>query len=121
MVQSTAGPNRSHRNEVVLVGRLAAPAADKQLPSGDVLTSFRIIVDRPPRRGARLGAQHATVDAIECVAWTAATRRAVSQWQQHDVVEVHGTLHRRFWRAGAAVQSICEVEVTTARRVQKAA
>lgn len=121
MDQSTDDRSSSHRNEVVLVGRLAAPAADKQLPSGDVLTSFRVIVDRVPRRGAPAGGKQATVDAIECVAWTAATRRATSSWRQHDLVEVHGTLHRRFWRAGAAVQSVCEVEVTTARRVQKAA
>jgi single-strand DNA-binding protein len=109
------------RNEVVLIGRLAAEAVEKQLPSGDVLTTFRVIVERAPRRSAPEGVKQATVDAIECVAWTAAARRAAGGWAADDVVEVHGALHRRFWRAGAGAQSICEVEVTSAKRLRKAA
>ena len=109
------------RNEVVLVGRLAAAPAEKALPSGDVLTTFRVVVDRVPRRRAPEGVKQATVDAIECVCWSASTRRAVSTWAEHDVVEVKGALHRRFWRAGSGAQSLCEVEVSSAKRVRKAA
>ena len=109
------------RNEVLLVGRLAAAAVEKPLPSGDVLTSFRVVVERPPRRGAPEGVRQPTVDALECVAWTAAARRAVAHWEPDDVVEVRGTLHRRFWRGGAGVQSVCEVEVTSAKRLRRAA
>lgn len=108
------------RNEVVLVGRLAAAPAEKTLPSGDLLTTFRVVVDRAPRRGTPAGLKQATVDAIECVCWTAAARRAVSAWAEADVVEVRGALHRRFWRAGAGAQSLCEVEVSGAKRVRKA-
>lgn len=118
MGRSTEVPSR---NEVVLVGRLAAEAVEKQLPSGDALTTFRVIVERAPRRRAPAGVRPATVDAIECVAWSAAARRTVSGWTAEDVVEVHGTLHRRFWRAGAGAQSVCEVEVTSVRRLQRAA
>jgi single-strand DNA-binding protein len=33
-----------------------------------------------------------------------------------DVVQVEGVLRRRFWRAGAAVASRIDVEVTSLRR-----
>ena len=36
------------RNDVTLVGRLAAPAEERTLPSGTVLVTFRVIVGRPP-------------------------------------------------------------------------
>ncbi len=36
------------RNEVLLVGRVAAVAEERELPSGDLLSTFRLVVDRPP-------------------------------------------------------------------------
>ncbi|MDT7548546.1 MAG: hypothetical protein QOE84_940, partial [Actinomycetota bacterium] len=38
------------RNEVALVGRVSAPAEERVLPSGDVLLTWRVVVDRPPPR-----------------------------------------------------------------------
>lgn len=110
------------RNEVVLKGRLAAPAAEREMPSGDLLTTWRLIVDRPTGRTGRDadGRRSPTVDTIECAAWRADVRRRVSGWAAGDVVEVEGALRRRFWRAGAQAVSRCEVEVERVRRVGRA-
>jgi single-strand DNA-binding protein len=120
---STGGTSEATtRNEVVLVGRLAAPAEDRELPSGDVLTTWRLVVDRPPnRRKAPEGVRPPTVDALECVAWTAGVQRAAAGWQPGDLVSVEGALRRRFWRAPTGASSRYEVEVTRARRVARAA
>jgi single-strand DNA-binding protein len=106
------------RNEVLLTGRLAAPAEERELPSGDVLVAFRVVVGRPAAKKRRERAP--TIDAIDCVAWDHSPRRAVLGWEPGDVVEVTGALRRRFWRAGAAAASRTEVEVAKVRRVAKA-
>lgn len=110
------------RNEVLLVGRVSAEATVKELPSGDELTSFRLVVDRgPARRPLPAGRRPPTIDTFECVTWAAAVRRAVQGWKVGDVVEVHGAARRRFYRAGAGVQSRLEIEVTKAKRLTRAA
>jgi len=110
------------RNEVVLVGRLAAPAEDRELPSGDVLTMWRLVVDRPPSK-KRLpeGVRPPTVDALECVAWTRGVQRSAAGWEAGDVLAVEGALRRRFWRTPTGPSSRYEVEVTRAKRVARAA
>ena len=110
------------RNEVLLVGRVSAAAVAVELPSGDQLTSFRLVVDRgPSRRPAREGARTPTIDTFDCVAWTAALQRAALGWEPGDTVEVAGAARRRFFRAGGGVQSRFEIEVTRARRISRAA
>lgn len=42
-------------------------------------------------------------------------------WQVGDVVEVNGSLRRRFFKTGGRLQSMTEVEVISARRVSRAA
>ena len=113
----------SHRNEVLLTGRIAAPAEERELPSGDVIAVWRLVVDRPPERRrapAATGQRSPTVDTLDCVAWTAAVRRKVTRFATGDVVSVNGSLRRRFWRAGAATVSRYEVEVMAVQRLQKA-
>jgi single-strand DNA-binding protein len=61
------------------------------------------------------------VDAIECAAWSARARRSVSSWAAGDVVEVTGELHRRFFRAGGAVASRVEVEMSSGKVRRRAA
>lgn len=55
-------------NEVRLIGRLSLAAEEKELPSGDQLTAFRVVVNRPrdKRRGSRV-----QIDALECHTWVA--------------------------------------------------
>src|SRR5947199_9635846 len=79
------------RNEVVLVGRITSPAAERVLPSGDTITSWRVTVDR--RDDGR--------DVVDCTAWSARIQRSSLGWQKGDVVQVTGALRRRFWRASA--------------------
>ena len=107
------------RNEVVLVGRVPAPAQQRELPSGDVLVTWRVVVARPPGRRPPEGVRPTIVDTLDCVAWTASARRAATALRPDDVVEVSGSLRRRFWRAGAGAASRCEVEVASVRRVSR--
>jgi single-strand DNA-binding protein len=105
-------------NEVRLIGRLSLAAEEKELPSGDQLTAFRVVVNRPrdKRRGSRV-----QIDALECHTWVARVRRAAMTWQIGDVIEVNGSLRRRFFKTGGRLQSMTEVEVSSARRVSRAA
>ena len=109
------------RNEVLLVGRLAAEPEERSLPSGDVLATFRLVVDRQPTARSA-GARGAAVDTLDCVARAAAVRRAALGWRPGDVLEVHGALRRRFFRtAGGATGSRYEVEVGRGKRLTRAA
>lgn len=110
------------RNEVLLVGRVSGVPQERELPSGDVLVAWRLVVDRPPGgRRPPEGVRATTVDTLDCTAWTAGLRRAAGGLGEGDVVEVSGALRRRFWRAGAAAASRTEVEVSAVRRLQRAA
>ena len=111
--------DRVNRNEVVLVGRLAAAPILRELPSGDRVLSFRVVVRRPAGDPRRPGSP--TVDALECAAWRAAPRRSVRTWAEGDVVQVSGALRRRFWRTGGVPASVWEIEVAQARRLSRAA
>ncbi len=104
-----------HSNEVALVGRLARPAQERELPSGDVLCTFRVVVERTGGQRSRQ-----TVDAVECVAWSARLRRSVAGWCPGDVVQVEGALRRRFFRASGSVASRVEVEALRGRVVRRA-
>jgi single-strand DNA-binding protein len=101
-------------NEVRLLGRLSQPPEERVLPSGDPLWTFRVVVPRPA------GAGRATVDSVECAAWTARVRRSVATWEAGDLVEVEGALRRRFFRTAAGAASRVEVEVSRVRRVRRA-
>jgi single-strand DNA-binding protein len=105
-----------HRNEVLLVGRVSAEPEVRVLPSGDEITTWRLIVARDDVPDGRPGQ-----DTIDCTAWSIRTRRSASTWVAGDVVEVEGALRRRFWKTPAALASRCEVEVSRVRRVAKSA
>ncbi len=119
-----------HRNEVVLVGRVSGVPVERELPSGDVIVTFRVVVDRPlasPRAANRRvpdaatvpRPRQATVDTLDCVVWRAEIRRHVLAYVVGDVVEVQGSLRRRFWRSGAGAASRSEVEVARCRRLRR--
>lgn len=104
-----------HRNQVLLVGRVSAAPALRVLPSGDEITTWRLVVARDDAVEGRPGQ-----DTIDCTAWSTRTQRSASTWAAGDVVEVEGALRRRFWKTPAALASRCEVEVSRVRRVAKA-
>jgi single-strand DNA-binding protein len=107
----------AHRNEVLLVGRVAAAAVEREMASGDVMVQIRVVVRRRAARGAP---PRQPVDTLDCVAWLAGPRRALLGFGPGDTVEVVGELRRRFWRGAGGVSSH-EVEVQKARRLARAA
>jgi single-strand DNA-binding protein len=96
---------------------VSAPAEEQMLPSGSELWKFRVIVGRPPSSASR-----ATVDTLDCVVWERRPARSVARWRSGDVVEVKGSLRRRFFAPAAGGRaSRCEVEVTSARLIRRGA
>jgi single-strand DNA-binding protein len=102
------------RNDVVLRGRLSAPAELRTLPSGDTLITFRLVVRRPEPR-----ARGQSVDVLSCVTYDRALQRRVAAWQPGEVVEVEGALQRRFWRTGTGTASVCEVNCRRGRKMPR--
>ena len=113
-----AAPAGDAVNEVRLVGRISAAPEERVLPSGDSVWTFRIVVPRPAED--RGGGSRRTVDALECAVWAGRVRRSVAAWAVDDVVEVSGSLRRRFFRAGGAAASRFEVEVSRGRLIRRA-
>ncbi len=109
------------RNEVLLVGRVSGTPEQRELPSGDSIVAWRIVVDRIPTRPRTEGVRAATVDTFDCVAWTPGLRRTARGLAEGDVIELEGALRRRFWRAGAGAASRCELEVRRVRRLRRQA
>ncbi|MFF3439442.1 single-stranded DNA-binding protein [Streptosporangium sp. NPDC002721] len=105
--------DRMDRNEVILVGRLPEVAQIRSLPSGSRLGTWRLIVRRQHHgRGAR-------VDTIPCASFELEVIEAVAGWLPDDVVEVTGSLRRRWWGSEGAKSSGYEVEVRSARRLER--
>lgn len=101
-----AGPDREGPvNEVRLHGRWQG-AVERELPSGDLLVTARVVVDRP----------EGGVDALDCAVWPAGLRRRVLGWPEGTRVEVAGSLRRRFFRTPAGAASRYEVHVQQIRR-----
>ena len=107
-------------NEVRLMGRVSGSPVEREMPSGDVVVLFRLVVPRPAARrsaSARGASRKAvTVDTIDIACWSARSRRAALRLQEGETVEVSGSLHRRFFRAGGGAVSRYEVDAATVAR-----
>src|SRR3712207_9397509 len=64
------------RNDVVLRGRLSAPAEVRTLPSGDTLVSFRLVVRRPEPR-----VRGQSTDTLPCITYDRALQRRGTAWR----------------------------------------
>ena len=108
-----------HVNEVRIRGRVSGEPRRRSLPSGDEVVSIRVVAPRAGRGRPPAGSPGArvTVDTIDCVAWTRQPQNVMAGLTSDDHVLVVGALRRRFWRAGASVASLFEIEVTRVRRV----
>lgn len=110
------------RNDVVLWGRLSAPAEQRELPSGDVIVTLRVVVERPPgtgttrRRSPDGKVRPPGVDTIDVVCWSASTRRVALRLDGGEQIEVEGALRRRFFAGASGRQSRYEVEAAQVRR-----
>jgi len=98
-------------NRITLVGRLSGEVVERELPSGDVVANFRVVV---PRRQS--GSGRARVDTIDIACWTARTRRVAGRLTEGTVVAVEGALRRRFFASGGGRASRYEVEARRLRR-----
>jgi single-strand DNA-binding protein len=103
-------------NEVRLVGRVSQPPEERVMPSGDTLWSFRVVVPRP----ADAARSRHQVDAVDCCVWSGRVRRSVASWRVDDVVEVTGSVRRRFFRTAHGAASRFEVEVATGKLIRRA-
>ena len=111
--RTDAVPEQTTYSQVRLRGRLSG-VSRVELPSGDEAVAFRIVVDRPSRSRGPSG--RVRVDALECIAWTAAVRRRLLAWHEGEDIEVEGWLQRRFWKSGSAPASRTEVVARDVRR-----
>lgn len=112
MSRQTAAP----ANEVQLIGRVSGVPAERQLPSGDPLVQFRLVVPRPARRGQA----RTQVDTIDVACWSARSRTAALRLTDGAGARVEGALRRRFFRAGGGPASRYEVEARSVRAVDLA-
>ncbi|MDP2288460.1 MAG: single-stranded DNA-binding protein [Actinomycetota bacterium] len=104
-------------NEVHLVGRLGQQVTTRNMPSGDEITNFTVIV----ARAGRLREGSPRVDSLACQTTRAQIRRKVQTWSAGTWVEVHGCLRRRFWQGGGGLGSATEVEVRALTRMRESA
>ncbi|NCV07819.1 MAG: hypothetical protein EBW51_04335 [Actinobacteria bacterium] len=95
-------------NDLLLRGRISAAALEKELPSGDKLVEFRLIVSRERRDG---------VDTLDIGAWSAKSRRIALSLKPDEWVEVSGAIHRRFWSGAAGIASRWQVEAVEISRI----
>lgn len=87
-------------NDLLLRGRVSAQATSKELPSGDKVVEFRLIVTRAEREG---------IDTLEIAAWSAKTRKIALTLEGDEWVEIAGSIHRRFWQSPTGVASRWQV------------
>ena len=99
-------------NEVRLVGRVTSLAVEKELPSGDKVVEFRVVIGREKLRNGKK-----EVDSLDIAAWSAKARRAALAVKIDTWVEVKGSVRRRFWRAPTGLASRWQVEASEVVRL----
>jgi single-strand DNA-binding protein len=95
-------------NDLLLRGRVSAKALEKELPSGDKIVEFRLIVSRQ---------RHDGVDTLDIAAWSAKSRRIALTLKPDEWVEVSGAIHRRFWTGAGGLASRWQVEAVEISRI----
>ena len=95
-------------NECLFRGRVSAAATDRELPSGEHVVEFRLIVSRAEREG---------VDTLDIAAWSSKARRTSLSLKAGEWVEVTGSLRRRFWQSPTGLASRYQVEAASLTRI----
>lgn len=95
-------------NDLLLRGRVSAPATMKELPSGNKVVEFRLIVTRAEREG---------VDTLDIAAWSAKMRKIALSLEGDEWVEISGSIHRRFWQSPGGVASRWQIEAAEILRL----
>ncbi|CAN2194302.1 Primosome PriB/single-strand DNA-binding [Candidatus Nanopelagicaceae bacterium] len=95
-------------NDLLLRGRVSADAVSKELPSGDTVVEFRLIVSRLEREG---------VDTLDIAAWSAKMRKLALSLKPDEWIEVSGSVHRRFWQSPSGLASRWQIEAADISRL----
>jgi single-strand DNA-binding protein len=95
-------------NDLLLRGRVSAPATVKELPSGDKVVEFRLIITRSDREG---------VDTLDIAAWSAKSRKSALSLKADEWIEISGSVRRRFWQAPTGLASRWQVEAVEISRL----
>ena len=95
-------------NDVVLRGRVSQEAVEKELPSGDKVVEFRLIVSREKQPG---------VDTLDIGSWSSKSRRIALSLTPDEWVEISGSIHRRFWSGPSGLGSRWQVEAVEISRI----
>ena len=95
-------------NDLVLRGRVSQEAIEKELPSGDKVVEFRLIITREKLSG---------VDTLDIGAWNAKARRSALTLKADEWIEISGSIHRRFWSAPTGLASRWQVEAAEISRI----
>lgn len=95
-------------NNVLLRGRISGEPSERELPSGDRIVEFRIVVKRDTREG---------VDTLDIAAWSAKTRRKSLTLKTDEWVEISGSVRRRFWKAPTGLASRWQIEASEISRI----
>ncbi len=103
---------RVPRNDIFLVGRVSSLPTEKQLPSGDFVVEFRIVIDRKGDQGKKR-----EVDTLDIAAWSLRPRKSALALKVDDWVSVEGSVRRRFWKSPLGVASRWQVEASHLHRL----
>jgi len=95
-------------NDVLLRGRVSSIAQEKELPSGDKVSEFRIVIARINEEG---------FDTIDISAWSFKVRRTAGSLKIDQWVEVSGSIKRRFWRGATGLASRWQIDASEITRL----
>jgi single-strand DNA-binding protein len=97
-----------HLNSIQLLGRVSGEAIERELPSGDKVVTFRMVVPR----------EESGSDTIDVAAWSGRTRRSALSLVSDQMIRIEGSLRRRFYRASGALVSRYEVEALSIEKLR---
>jgi len=105
--QSTVEEIDYSLNDVALRGWVTTIATERELPSGDVVVQFRIAITR----------SEGGVDTIDLESWSAKTRRTALSLKDGELVEISGSIRRRFWKSASGLASRWQVVTNEIKRI----
>ena len=94
-------------NDVSLTGRLSGVPTEKNLPSGDKVVEFRVVIARD---GKISKGKKVLVDTIDVAVWSAVNRRIALKLNENSWVAISGSIRRRFWQSPTGLASRWQVE-----------
>jgi single-stranded DNA-binding protein len=103
-------------NEVFLRGRVSSTSEERELPSGDKVVEFRLVIGRSNSESKKTS-KRKQVDTLDMAAWSYKSRYAALKLQVDDWVEIRGSVRRRFWQAPSGLASRWQVEVLQITRI----